>query len=1278
MLKIITSIAQYLQRVKAIFRREFYSCNPGGESSQLLLLDYLELLYLSKRFPNLHDDEVIGTQSKPLSLSAMQRQVLDALRSVETEEYRLGDWYLGALYALENPYNPDRISQAAQSLRELLEKLHRVVQDSNVQVYNFPGRRQEIRERFANDKNRYKEVWIDKKIDAKLDKTLRKIDRYLELNQQPTRKEQIQITIRKIDPMADQMGFDIQNWKRDAFHRLWNQLESFAHHRSSSHTDEQKFREYVAILEQLVYDLLAPVTAQDQQEIQSILHRTEHSDADAETMYKLITRRGANYVYFFRCTTDPAWIQFLKEKGFFRDPPDAEYLPDGYVELPFWPELQYLKNVSKDAPQEIIQEIIQIVLQLPAVDNPRVYNDILDIALELDGEQSARLKPKMLEYARLKHQFLSFEFPKLLAHWTAQDQTAAALELAKMLVQFVPDPKAEEKQKQQREIPEDQEWTDSTKDLMASIIIMTILRPVPRFNKNYRKILKESVRPLAEKEPYKVACMLMDATASMIRFGKHQDNLDKSSDHSESWCPRLNRQSRNYRDPRETLVNTLTYACEKVFEQARESIEALDSDLRNQRWDVFRRLRQHLYALYPGEQTRPWIRELVLAYGDYAKREYHYEFQQMIRMACEHFGAELLTEDERTQIFETILSGPSFETIFSGPSKEDFREWVGEQFTETDFEQQRRKFHRQQLRPFATVLFGRYTGYFQELENDETADEITDESYWLFGKSKGGTVTFRSPKSPEELVNLPDEELLDYINEWQDEHSDKDDWLTEINIEALAGAFQTVFKDSIIPNAGRLSFWIENRDNIHRPIYVRAMIDAMQEHVKAKDFGKLDEWFTFCEWVLTHPDPENEEDVGIGRLGDASREHPYWHTSRRAVCDFIEACLQDEVDVPISARERLAGLLDMLCTQSDWRLDQDEPTLLNQDDPLSEAINTTRGSALENLVNFGFWVRRHDDKAEVTEMKAILEKRFGSEAEFPLTLPEYAILGMCFGSIFDLDEQWAVARKSFLFPQNDLPAWREAFGNFLCYSHPNKTVFNHVRDDFEFALKNLDCLRDQENLVGDLTVNLGQHLFKYYIWEVFPLEGTGSLLNGFYQATDSERKHWATLFAYVGRLLENTGKRLDEGVKDRIVAFFEWRLKAVEPSELREFAAWLQAECLEAEWRLNALSKVLDVDKILDETGTLEEGRWDHPVTWLPTDATQSMSALLPMHTPRAVEIFAKLTDAMPRSGRFHIPTDDAKAILKAGFEHDDESVRKNAKHAQDNLLKRGYFSVMD
>ena len=254
-----------------------------------------------------------------------------------------------------------------------------------------------------------------------------------------------------------------------------------------------------------------------------------------------------------------------------------------------------------------------------------------------------------------------------------------------------------------------------------------------------------------------------------------------------------------------------------------------------------------------------------------------------------------------------------------------------------------------------------------------------------------------------------------------------------------------------------------------------------------------------------------------------------------------------------------------------------------------------------------------------------------------------------------------------------MSAWREAFGNFLRFNRSYKPIFDEVRNDFEFTLEHLDCLKQQKQpgrrLISDF---LGQHLFTYYLWNVYPLKGDHSLIERFYLKTGDERKHWATLFAYVGRLLQNTGKRLDSGLKNRIIAFFEWRLKVGEPSELQEFIFWLEAECLEAEWRLNAYSRILDL------RGDPDVDQWKDQTARVPSHAMRSLREMLPMHTAGAVECLAKLIDSMPRSGRFYIRTDDVKAILKAGLGHDDESVLKNAKHAQENLLRRGYSSVRD
>lgn len=945
--------------------------------------------------------------------------------------------------------------------------------------------------------------------------------------------------------------------------------------------------------------------------------------------------------YFFSRLKNPLWIQPLKDRDYFQSPPGVKHLPDGSIQFPFWPEFSYLVQVFDSEPEKVLS----ILEQLPDTDNPRILNGIIDVVLKADSpEVIHRFASKILAFIDnvwvintwMGHNNIiellkkSYLFEKPLEDFTSS--------LLSKVVEFRPDPQSEDKQTRRRENPED--WT-------------TILKPAPRFGRGYKEILNNGVRPLAEKEPYRVARILIDTVATMIPLTMHREDIDKESeeDRSEMWCRRLDAADHDYEDSGPTLVHTLTFACKKVYEKSSESVSDLDKVLRNQRWKVFKRLRQHLYALYPNEQTKPWIRELILKHRDYARWEHHYEFQRMIRCACEHFGEELLTEEERTQIFDSIRSGPS---------ETDFSEWVGEQFR-----QRERCFHRMQFNPFVSVLFGEYATYFQELE-DKADDQIADGDYYPFGETtEGGWVSSRSPMPREALAELTDEELLTYINEWQEEHYDKDNLLVEITIEALAKEFQSVFRDSITPDTDRLRFWMENREGIERPIYVRAMVGAMQECVKAKNFDKLDDWLTFCEWVLSHPDQEHEEGY---RRGDKSRENPRWRRSRREVGDFVETCLKSDVDVPITARDPLAKLLEMLCTQFDWRLDRNKPILLNQDDQFAEAVNNTRSRALESLVRFGSWLRRHDPKADISTITTILEKRFSSETDHPLSLPEYAILGLYYGNIFGFDRTWASDHKSDFFPQDKLPAWLEAFKNFLGFNSPFKPIFEILRDDFDFALEHLRGLRDQEHPNRKPVDILGHHLFTYYLWEAYPLTGEESLLERYYQKTNEYRVRWANLFGHIGRTLQNSEKHLDPALKERCIQFFDWRSEIGEPTELRAFTYWLDAQCLDAGWRLDAYSKILDI--CISKNVKPFREHW--------ALRFEPLFRMLDNHTAKVVECFAKLTDRALEHDTYFLEAGEAKTIIKAGLENSDENVRRNAKRARENLLRHGRFDFLN
>ncbi len=845
----------------------------------------------------------------------------------------------------------------------------------------------------------------------------------------------------------------------------------------------------------------------------------------------------------------------------------------------------------------------------------------------------------MLEYAELGIQTMGYRCSSLLAYWTQESETLAALELAQVLIQFKPDPKASEKHRKE---PSE---------------FFSHLDPSPRFEEwDYREILNSGVRPLAEKEPYRTACMLIDAMAAMLGLRMHPEQREKSGDRddSEFWCRRLDRTDTGYMDSKVNLANALTFACEQVYEKTPTSIPDLDDHLRKQRWRIFKRLRQHLLALYPTELTKPWIRDLILNHEDYGRSERYYELQEMVRSACAAFGEELLTRQERILIFKTILAGPP---------KEKFRKWYGEDFTEGKFELRQLHFHRMQLRLFEDVLFGDYLARFQETER-QADKQISSDDYLSISDIKVGSVSAKSPKPPEQLAAMEDAELLDFINEWDAEHYDYVDQFVEITFEALVKAFQEFFTDAVLPDDGRIRFWIENRGAIARPIYVRAIVDGMKDLIESKNFERLGESLEFCEWVLCHPDQDRENYIGNE---DRSRNNPLWASSRRAVVDLIDTCIKKEVNVPYAYREQLVKLLDTLCTQFDWRLDRNKPVLTNANDHLAEAINNTRSRALDSLIRLGSWMRRLDGNADLGIVTAVLEDRFTDKTEFSLTLPERAILGANYVRLLGLDETWGLEHKSDFFPQNRPDDWQVAFGSYLREFGPNIRAFEELGKDYEFGVRQLAKIKRRDDSDTEFSDYLGRHLFFYYLWGQYPLQGEESLLERFYLGTKHDRKCWSNLVENLGSKLGNTKEGLDEDLKRGLVEFFEWRLEAGDTEELGHFSSWLEAKCLEAEWRLDALSKVLDATGGSTSRANLI--------------VAEALEGLLPEHTNKVVECFAKLT-AVTNDSSFHssfyINVETARNIIGAGLESKDEATKENAEHARENLLRRGFFDLLN
>ena len=297
---------------------------------------------------------------------------------------------------------------------------------------------------------------------------------------------------------------------------------------------------------------------------------------------------------------------------------------------------------------------------------------------------------------------------------------------------------------------------------------------------------------------------------------------------------------------------------------------------------------------------------------------------------------------------------------------------------------------------------------------------------------------------------------------------------------------------------------------------------------------------------------------------------------------------------------------------------------------------------------------------EVFIFEILNERMAGSP---PLTLPERVILSLYYGQLFGLNRTWAIDHKNQFFPQENLSEWAECFGVFLTHNRPNILIYEVVRFDFEFALNKLPELSTDKERRRDIVDAIGEHLFTYYLWETFPLTGEGGLLNRFYDGTSADKVRWANLFNHIGHTLRNTAKQLDQKLKIRVAAFFNWRLEQKDPEELSKFTFWMQAECLDAKWRLESLSKVLDISKSKSRDIFFY---------------LEAFQALLEDYLDLTVECFAKLTDHISSDEYFHISKKEALPVLRAGLSNENDEVRANAERARENLLRAGRFEFME
>lgn len=841
----------------------------------------------------------------------------------------------------------------------------------------------------------------------------------------------------------------------------------------------------------------------------------------------------ANYEYFFEKASSPAWIAPLHARGYFCvPPPPIEF--EGFVQYPSWAESRFLVRMARQPDAQA--DIAQIVLSLPDTANIRVTEDIAEIALACEPRTSAKLVEKAVRGLKSMHHLgLPRKLARLVAHLLSGNQVDEAFCLAEMLLNVDAELHARDDGTAARKLTDVQSGLGSWE---------------------YEEVLRLIVPELqASDDSRSIALLsrtLYDACPQPVK-------VDASEFHDASyyWRPAVEEHSQNHgRGIRDALVSSLRsaaeYSCEKNPGRAQITIE----DLESHKPAIFQRIALHLCTKYYSH-VPALVDARILRREYYELPDVRHEFYHLLRNT---FGR--LDSSKQREVLRIIDTGPPERASNAGHP------------TEPDEDTARAKdlWRRQWLSAVADALEGDWKSIYEELVRKYGVPSHPD--FLIYSSSWVGPT---SPLPQEKLKAMNVDDVLHYLETWQpprDEFS--------ASIEGLCRELKSL----VVEKAEQFA---ENACRFSKldPTYVRTLFDGLEDATKNGKQIDIDGLLSLGKWVVIQPIVERDvKAVTLDR-------DPSWSWTRGSILRFLKGILSVNVEwTPFHHRTTIWTILEVLAEDADPPSERDGA---DYGSPYSVCINSIRGQAIETVMQYALWVRRHIASSpapehtassgfdDMPEVRAVLDKHLD-----PTQDPSLAIrsaYGYWFPWLVLLDPTWAKSAKDTIFEHGD--QWsalgKAAWDAYIMYARPYDNVVPLLLAEYNLAVKNLSIKQSaQSSSVADLGQRLADHLLELHTRGRITFESTDGLLVHF------ERNASASLVAYsittVGHGLQEVPEALTVDVATRLQALWErWSAVArkLPPEDgravLTGFGWWFASGKLDSSWSLSQFRSTLEM-----------------------------------------------------------------------------------------------------
>ncbi|MFN6197497.1 MAG: hypothetical protein ACK4YS_02725 [Aphanizomenon sp.] len=865
-------------------------------------------------------------------------------------------------------------------------------------------------------------------------------------------------------------------------------------------------------------------------------------------------------IYFFNRLENPEWIEPLKGKGYFQNPPKIiEDASQGTVRFPMWPESRYLARMAKEKPQEVLEIVKKI-----DTENSFVHEDFVDAALQMPSEQAVQLVPQIVTWIE-KSIYSYSQFPEkvadLMIHLAKGGRKKQSLKLVITLLAVM---------------------RDSSFDNSDNNLYISSPKPQIRMdNWHYQEILQkyvpELVKLLGDEAWIRLVFLLNDAvkfSRSNAEIEEDQNNLPIWEDSSIYWRYAIEDHPRNFThsDIREILLESVRDTAKQILEADPTKIRYIVQKLQERRWRIFHRIALYLIREYKNLDPNLLIETLV-DYNRFTNTNHHEDYEY-VNLLKENF--DKLPLEKQEQILNWIDNPPIDWDWLDDTDKKS--QWV-------------RRWQQEKLTIIKDSLPISWQERYQQLVNEFGNLEISN--IFSGGVSGVKVLGVESPKTDSELESMSIDELVSFLKKWQPKSTDI---FEEPSRSGLGFSLARLAEK----NPERYSQIATHFQDLHTGYVsnlLRGLRQALNNQSKKQQEIKEFDWvsvLSLCNWLA---EKSTELNQSLLIYEEPQRN---WIEPCRMVVDLVGVGLNiDTMGIPFDFRNQVWNILRLLTQHPDPTPERENEYHSSNNSYSELAINTVRGEAMHTVVRYALWIRRHFEQSpeleerlergfdEMPEVRQLLDKHLNLDIEPSLAIR--SVYGQWLPWLTLLDPLWANQSIRKIFPPDEnLSNLRCAvWESYINFSGVYDNVFDLLHEEYRYVIEQINTTTIEPENLTHSDEGLAVHLMTFY-WRGKLNLDEGGLLTRFFELASDKLRGYALEF--MGRSLKNTENDIEPEILNSLQLLWKNRLETAcnssEPNsyatELAAFGWWFGSAKFEDSWAISQIKQVLELVGKLD------------------------------------------------------------------------------------------------